>query len=266
MNNYLSMDRASEAAARDLAEVRKLIEGMSAFVTSQAVQQQQQQSSPQTTTTAPATTTTTTASLDRHPTPSYPTSQPQQQPSGSLLQDTASLMAAAATAAAAVASSSSSSTTVAAPTSAAAAAAAAASPTTTTPAPATGTTTTTTATPQTTPSAPPNDPYSAQPPANGIVVQVDHLMYNRVLYFQLSPDATIEPLITGLRLSFHDTSISGMVLQYKGFDGLWKCLLNRDDSLKRILKQGFKSQTMLQMRVPREQDLLSVRNKTRELS
>ena len=40
-------------------------------------------------------------------------------------------------------------------------------------------------------------------------------------------DATIEPLITGLRLSFNDNSISGMVLQYKGFDGLWKCLLNR---------------------------------------
>lgn len=39
-------------------------------------------------------------------------------------------------------------------------------------------------------------------------------------------DATIEPLVTGLRLSFNDNSISGMVLQYKGFDGLWKCLLN----------------------------------------
>lgn len=75
-----------------------------------------------------------------------------------------------------------------------------------------------------------------------------------------------------------------MVLQYKGFDGLWKCLLNSkyhggwvggnwvvcnvlltagstnagDDSLRRILRQGIKSQTMLQMRVPREQDLLSV--------
>lgn len=31
-----------------------------------------------------------------------------------------------------------------------------------------------------------------------------------------------------------------------------------DDSLRRILRQGIKSQTMLQMRVPREQDLLSV--------
>lgn len=50
-----------------------------------------------------------------------------------------------------------------------------------------------------------------------------------------------------------------MVLQYKGFDGLWKCLLNRDDSLKRVLKQSLKNHTMLQMRVPREQDLLSVR-------
>ncbi|KAG1067480.1 hypothetical protein G6F42_026500 [Rhizopus arrhizus] len=48
-----------------------------------------------------------------------------------------------------------------------------------------------------------------------------------------------------------------MVLQYKGFDGLWKCLLNRDDSLKRVLKQSLKNHTMLQMRVPREQDLLS---------
>ncbi|KAI8073494.1 uncharacterized protein B0P05DRAFT_548801 [Gilbertella persicaria] len=48
-----------------------------------------------------------------------------------------------------------------------------------------------------------------------------------------------------------------MVLQYKGFDGLWKCLLNRDDSLKRVLKQSLKNNTMLQMRVPREQDLLS---------
>lgn len=39
-------------------------------------------------------------------------------------------------------------------------------------------------------------------------------------------DATIEPLIAWLKLSFQDNSISGMVLQYKGFDGLWKCLLN----------------------------------------
>lgn len=71
-------------------------------------------------------------------------------------------------------------------------------------------------------------------------------------------DATIEPLVAWLKLSFQDNSISGMVLQYKGFDGLWKCLLNRDDSLKRVLKQSLKNHTMLQMRVPREQDLLSV--------
>ena len=37
------MDRASEAAANDLAEVRKLIEGMNALVNSQLQQQQQQQ-------------------------------------------------------------------------------------------------------------------------------------------------------------------------------------------------------------------------------
>lgn len=35
-------------------------------------------------------------------------------------------------------------------------------------------------------------------------------------------------------------------------------LIVGDDSLRRILKQGLKSQTVLQMRVPREQDLLSV--------
>ncbi|KAG1408652.1 hypothetical protein G6F60_001283 [Rhizopus arrhizus] len=70
-------------------------------------------------------------------------------------------------------------------------------------------------------------------------------------------EATIEPLVTWLRLTFQDPSISGMVLQYKGFDGLWKCLLNRDDSLKRVLKQNLKNNTILQMRVPCEQDLLS---------
>jgi hypothetical protein len=42
----------------------------------------------------------------------------------------------------------------------------------------------------------------------------------------LLADATIEPLVAWLKLSFQDNSISGMVLQYKGFDGLWKCLLN----------------------------------------
>lgn len=66
-------------------------------------------------------------------------------------------------------------------------------------------------------------------------------------------------MIAWLRLSYQDAAISGMVLQYKGFDGLWKCLLNRDDSLRRILKQNMKGNSMLQMRVPREQDLLSVR-------
>ncbi|ORZ18081.1 hypothetical protein BCR42DRAFT_413113 [Absidia repens] len=95
-------------------------------------------------------------------------------------------------------------------------------------------------------------------PVNGIVIEVNHLFFNKTLYFQLSLDATIEPLVTWLRLSFNDSSVSGMVLQYKGADGLWKCLLNRDDSLKRVLNQSFKSNTtLLQMRVPREQDLLS---------
>ncbi|KAI9033808.1 hypothetical protein CLU79DRAFT_725538 [Phycomyces nitens] len=101
-----------------------------------------------------------------------------------------------------------------------------------------------------------NIPTMAIPTA-GIIVEVNHLLFNRTSYFQLAPDATIEPLIAWLRLSFTDHSISGMVLQYKGFDGLWKCLLNRDDSLKRILKQSLKATSMLQMRVPREQDLLS---------
>lgn len=98
-------------------------------------------------------------------------------------------------------------------------------------------------------------------------------------YFCYIADATIEPLVAWLKLSFGDSSISGMVLQYKGFDGLWKCLLNSmwlllllfmdscitnvffyvgDDSLKRVLKQSLKNNAMLQMRVPREQDLLSV--------
>ncbi|KAI8642616.1 hypothetical protein BD408DRAFT_416227 [Parasitella parasitica] len=98
---------------------------------------------------------------------------------------------------------------------------------------------------------------TAQAPPSGVIIEVNHLGFTRTLYFQLSPDATIEPLIAWLKLSFQDNSISGMVLQYKGFDGLWKCLLNRDDSLKRVLKQSLKNQTMLQIRVPREQDLLS---------
>ena len=52
-------------------------------------------------------------------------------------------------------------------------------------------------------------------------------------------EATIEPLIAWLRLTFQDPTISGMVLQYKGFDGLWKCLLNSKlchDSKTRKLK------------------------------
>ncbi|KAG2187191.1 hypothetical protein INT44_004863 [Umbelopsis vinacea] len=86
-------------------------------------------------------------------------------------------------------------------------------------------------------------------PGNTIIIEVAHNI--------LDPEATIEPLISWLRVSFADPSISGMVLQYKGFDGLWKCLLNRDDSLKRILKQALKAGSMMQMRVPRAQDLLS---------
>ncbi|KAG2173632.1 hypothetical protein INT43_005050 [Umbelopsis isabellina] len=94
-------------------------------------------------------------------------------------------------------------------------------------------------------------------PLNAIIVEVNHLVYNRTLFFSLTPDATIEPLITWLRLSFEDPHISGMVLQYKGQDSLWKCLLNRDDSLRRVLKQTLKANLILQLRVPREQDLLS---------
>jgi hypothetical protein len=48
-----------------------------------------------------------------------------------------------------------------------------------------------------------------------------------ILSFFKIEDATIDPLIGWLRLSFQDPYISGMVLQYKGLDGLWKCLLNR---------------------------------------
>lgn len=87
-------------------------------------------------------------------------------------------------------------------------------------------------------------------PQAGVIIEVTHLSYNRTLYFQLTrklsclyyflglmlkkvvsfylEDATIEPMIAWLRLSFTDSAISGMVLQYKGFDGLWKCLLNRE--------------------------------------
>ncbi|KAI7899190.1 uncharacterized protein BX663DRAFT_521743 [Cokeromyces recurvatus] len=102
-----------------------------------------------------------------------------------------------------------------------------------------------------------DQPTMQLPMTNGVIIEVTHLGFTRTLYFQLSLETTIEPLIAWLRLSFWDNSISGMVLQYKGFDGLWKCLLNRDDSLKRILKQSLKNNVILQMRVPREQDLLS---------
>ncbi|ORE19822.1 hypothetical protein BCV71DRAFT_95983 [Rhizopus microsporus] len=100
-------------------------------------------------------------------------------------------------------------------------------------------------------------PMAQALPTAGVIVEVSHITYSRTYYFQLSPEATIEPLIAWLRLTFQDPTISGMVLQYKGFDGLWKCLLNRDDSLKRVLKQNLKNNTILQMRVPCEQDLLS---------
>ncbi|KAG2183344.1 hypothetical protein INT43_006349 [Umbelopsis isabellina] len=100
-------------------------------------------------------------------------------------------------------------------------------------------------------------------PANAVVIEVEHTILNRTLYFSLMrkyqhSEATIEPMINWLRLSFGDASISGMVLQYKGLDGLWKCLLNRDDSLKRILLQTLKGGVILKMRVPRAQDLQSV--------
>ncbi|KAG1474367.1 hypothetical protein G6F56_000403 [Rhizopus delemar] len=96
-------------------------------------------------------------------------------------------------------------------------------------------------------------------PPTGVITEVTHLTSSRTLFFQLAQDATIDPLIIWLRLSFQDPYISGMVLQYKGLDGLWKCLLNRDDSLRRVIKQTLKNNMMLQMRVPREEDLLSVR-------
>ncbi|KAG0173810.1 hypothetical protein DFQ28_008110 [Apophysomyces sp. BC1034] len=196
------MDRATEAAAHDLAEVRKLIEGMNALVNSQALQQQQQQQQTD------------------HSTPSTLPSFPSAETSYVHQETNEAAFVAAATAAAA-------------------AAAAANNTATSSPAAANATNT-------------PSTEYS-----QGVIVEVNHLMFNRTLYFQLAPDATIEPLITWLRMSFSDNSISGMVLQYKGSDELWKCLLNRDDSLKRILKQTLKGTNMLQMRVPREQDLLS---------
>ncbi|KAI7861552.1 hypothetical protein BDF14DRAFT_1867750 [Spinellus fusiger] len=199
--NYLAMDRASDTAAHDLAEVRKLIEGMNALVNSQAIQQQQQQRQGQ----HPLTHTEPTFAAQETPLPT-PTTTP----------------------------------------AATAAATAAAAATTTAPRAQEGPL-----------YSVPDIPPPTALPTNGTIIEVAHLLFNRTLYFQLTSDATIEPLITWLRVSFSDHSISGMVLQYKGFDGLWKCLLNRDDSLKRILKQSLKGQSMLQMRVPREEDLLS---------
>ncbi|KAI9485471.1 MAG: hypothetical protein EXX96DRAFT_9563 [Benjaminiella poitrasii] len=64
-------------------------------------------------------------------------------------------------------------------------------------------------------------------------------------------------MVAWLRLTYQDAGVSGMVLQYKGFDGLWKCLLNRDDSLRRILRQSMKGNAILQMRIPRKEDLVA---------
>ncbi|KAI9365929.1 hypothetical protein BD770DRAFT_377565 [Pilaira anomala] len=258
--NYIAVDRASEAAANDLAEVRKLIEGMNALVNSQMQQQQQQQL--------------------QHA--EYPNLMQQQQQ-----QDTAALMATIASVAQqnnhnvqlptppAVSNNdpltlptttnnhaninnniNNNNNTLHTPEQ---------SPQPTTPAinnndttstevasPATNAETNTSSLQQTE-----TQIYSNPAPQAGVIIEVTHLSYNRTLYFQLTQDATIEPMIAWLRLSFTDSAISGMVLQYKGFDGLWKCLLNRDDSLRRILKQSMKGNTMLQMRVPREQDLLT---------
>jgi hypothetical protein len=70
--------------------------------------------------------------------------------------------------------------------------------------------------------------------------------------------ATIELLVTWLKLSFQSNLTSGMVLQFKGFNGLWRYLLNRYNPLKRVLKQSLKNYTIFQMKVSREQNLLSV--------
>ncbi|GAA5815257.1 hypothetical protein MFLAVUS_008763 [Mucor flavus] len=254
--NYLVMDRASEAAANDLAEVRKLIEGMNALVNSQMQQQQQQLQHVE-----------------------YPNAMQQQQQ-----QDAAALMATIA----AVAQqnnhnpqpnppvSTNTHTTTNTPTTTTVATTPSINNNTLStpeqsPQPTTALNTNNTDTPSTATASPTANAetnastsqqaetqiYSNPAPQAGVIIEVTHLSYNRTLYFQLTQDATIEPMIAWLRLSFTDSAISGMVLQYKGFDGLWKCLLNRDDSLRRILKQSMKGNTMLQMRVPREQDLLS---------
>ncbi|KAL7319584.1 hypothetical protein PS15m_002711 [Mucor circinelloides] len=263
--NYLVMDRASEAAANDLAEVRKLIEGMNALVNSQIQQQQQQAQQQQLHLQFPeyptheqqqqqeaALMAATLAAATEHqhylnvsPSPS-PSLSPQQTLNSTV--DTSQLeQSNAVNEKAREESFNNTATEPVKPQEASKSI---------TPPPSTQQQTTDTAVASAASAA--NAPiYSAPLPQAGVIVEVIHLTFNRVLYFQLAEDVTIEPMIAWLRLSYQDAAISGMVLQYKGFDGLWKCLLNRDDSLKRILKQSMKGNTMLQMRVPREQDLLS---------
>ncbi|KAG2210100.1 hypothetical protein INT46_010305 [Mucor plumbeus] len=268
--NYLVMDRASEAAANDLAEVRKLIEGMNALVNSQIQQQQAQQQAQQAqqqqlqvqfpeypshnqqqqqeaalmVATLAAVNQQQQQQQQQHylntstPTPLSNTnvdnqynSNQQEQPNNVVVeaaqqqhQPKQEPSITTEKAKKAVKNTNSSLSTQ----------------------------------QQTTEVAAPAAPVYSEPiPQAGVIVEVTHLTFNRVLFFQLAQDATIEPMIAWLRLSYQDAAISGMVLQYKGFDGLWKCLLNRDDSLRRILKQSMKGNTILQMRVPREQDLLS---------
>ncbi|CEP07737.1 hypothetical protein [Parasitella parasitica] len=257
--NYLVMDRASEAAANDLAEVRKLIEGMNALVNSQIQQQQAQQQAQQ---------------AQQHQLQvqfrEYLSHNEQQQ------QQEATLIAATLAAVSQqhqhylnVSSASTSPMTDPSNTNASTSSQREKADESVTDTAqekivsshdaekAEKANTNTTSQQHTTKAAPPVPIYSGPTPQTGVIVEVTHLTFNRVLYFQLAQDATIEPMLAWLRLSYQDVAISGMVLQYKGFDGLWKCLLNRDDSLRRILKQSMKGNTMLQMRVPREQDLLS---------
>ncbi|ORX54524.1 hypothetical protein DM01DRAFT_1335660 [Hesseltinella vesiculosa] len=103
--------------------------------------------------------------------------------------------------------------------------------------------------------------------ADVMLLDICHLVLGRTLYVEIQTvNATIEPLVAWLQNSFNDSSISGMVLQYKGMDGLWKCLLNRDDSLNRMLKQAMKKNVpMLYMRIPRQEELLSSGYKDRRL-
>ncbi|KAG1384888.1 hypothetical protein G6F61_000037 [Rhizopus arrhizus] len=225
---------ASEAAANDLAEIRKLIEGMNALINSQLLQQQQQQQTQQ------------------EQTASKNTIQPtEKQESTASIENTTNVQSP-------FASNSSSVPVVheneqlppqqlgTHPDPAQIHTVEPSNPNGVTPV-------------QQTPATNAQLYSHATPefPPTGVVTEVAHLISNRTLYFQLAQDATIDPLIGWLRLSFQDPYISGMVLQYKGLDGLWKCLLNRDDSLRRVIKQSLKSNVMLQMRVPREEDLLS---------